>query len=208
MSKTPHAAPPEPEFSFVVDIADLPPAGRSYTLKADADQRKRVADRLDLQNVKKLSAAFAVKFAGPGQVSVTGTVDAEVTQTCVVSLCPVPAEIHEAVTATFMSEERAARDLAKAQRAKRRGTKPDEDEVLDPAADDPPEVAKDDRIDLGEVAVVHLALALDPYPRAPGAAFDPKAWGVEEEKAGKFPASSPFAALEKLKKPSKKGKSE
>jgi uncharacterized metal-binding protein YceD (DUF177 family) len=73
--------------------------------------------------------------------------------------------------------------------------------VLAVHAEDPPEVAVGGRIDLGEIAVVHLALALDPYPRAPGAAFDAKAWGVEPEKDEKPTTVSPFAALAKLKKP-------
>jgi hypothetical protein len=54
----------------------------------------------------------------------------------------------------------------------------------------------DDTIDLGEVVVEQLALTLDPYPRAPGAVFDPAALpGYEAPEA----EVSPFAALVKLK---------
>lgn len=187
------------EFSYVVAIDDVPQAGGSYSITANAEQRARVAARLGLQAVERLSAIFEVKFRGPGQVSVAGTFDAVVTQICVVSLAPVPASLHDDVSVVFISEERAARDRAKAEKAKGRRAKPDEDEIVE-LTDDPPEVAKGDRIDLGEVAVVHLAVALDPYPRAPEAAFDPTVWGVGEAKEAPIPAVSPFAALEKFKK--------
>lgn len=191
---------PAPEFSFPLAIADVPQAGGTYTINADADARARVAARLGLQAVERLSATFDVRYTGAGQVGVSGTFDAAVTQTCVVSLAPVPASLHEKVSVAFITEERAARDRAKAEKAKRRRAKPDEDEEVVELTDDPPEVAMGDRIDLGEVAVVHLALALDPYPRAPNAAFEPKVWGVGEDTEAPLPTASPFAALEKLKK--------
>ena len=154
-----------------------------------------------MQDVAQLSALFEVKLTGAGQVSVTGTIDASVTQTCVVSLAPVPAKIHEVVSANFVTEERAARDRVKAEKFKGRRAKSadDEEEMVD-IGHDAPEIALGDRIDLGELAVVHLALALDPYPRAPGAAFDPKVWGVDEETPVISLVPSLFAALEKLKK--------
>jgi hypothetical protein len=40
--------------------------------------------------------------------------------------------------------------------------------VIDPLADEP-EPLEGDRIDLGEIVAEELALAIDPYPRAPGA---------------------------------------
>ena len=49
-------------------------------------------------------------------------------------------------------------------------------------------------IDLGAIAVEHLALGLDPYPRARGRRVP----GHIEDEAG--PADSPFAALERLKR--------
>jgi uncharacterized metal-binding protein YceD (DUF177 family) len=195
---------PVPEFSFPVAVDDVPQAGGTYAITADAEARARVATRLGLQDVAAIKATFDVRPTGAGQVSVTGTVDATLTQTCVVSLGPVPATLHEEISAVFITEDRAARDRAKAAKSKHRRARPeDDDEMLEVGLEDPPEVAQNDRIDLGEVAVVHLAVALDPYPRAPGAAFDPKVWGLDEEKTAETMPVSPFAALEKLKKPPK-----
>ena len=59
---------------------------------------------------------------------------------------------------------------------------------------EPPETIIDGVIDIGELAAQFLALALDPYPRAPGVALD-QVWSDGDE-----PTSSPFAAIEKLKR--------
>ena len=158
----PHQDVP-PEFSFPLDIAALSPAGRTYALKASEAQCAGIARRLDLQQVSALTANVEVKVAAGGFISVTGHVDARVVQTCVVTLAPVTAELSESIGARYITEERAEKERTRLEKAKARG----EEEVVEVEADDPPEVAKGGRIDLGEVAVVHMALALDPYPRAP-----------------------------------------
>ncbi len=188
----------ECEFSYPIDVAALTTSGRAYTIKADEGARTRIAQRLNLQRVESLTAVLEVKSVAGGQIKVTGNIDAAVVQTCGVTLAPVAAQIHETVTAMFVTEDRAAREKRKREKAVARG-EDIEDLVL--GEDDPPEVAKHDRLDLGEVAVVHLALALDPYPRAPGAAFKPQDWGLDPEKPADIPAASPFAALAKLKPP-------
>ena len=57
-------------------------------------------------------------------------------------------------------------------------------------ADDPPDVLEGDTVDIAAYLVEHLALELDPFPRKPGAAFEPPPEPAEP---------SPFAALQKLK---------
>jgi len=195
-----------PEFSFLVDITTLPLIGRSYPIKASPEECALVAARLGLQSVGAISAVLEIKPAGKGLIKVTGTAKAEVVQTCVVSLAPVAAHVEDEVSATFVTEERAALDAKKKERAKARKlaskkVDEEEEEIIGLQGDDPPDIARDGRIDLGEVAVVHLALALNPYPRAPGAAFDAQAWTGEAEKDEKASTISPFAALAKLKKP-------
>jgi len=198
---------PPPEFSFPVDILGIPSSGRSYTIAANEEARARVAERLDLQNVNSLRATLEVSSAPGGIIKAVGRITAEVTQTCVVSLVPVPASVNEAIDVAFITEEKAEKDRLAKEKAKRlrTGKSPAEEEELDPDLEEPPEVAVGGRIDLGEAAVVQLALSLNPYPRAPGAAFDPKAWGMEPEKPKNAPQTSPFAALAKLKSPSPKG---
>jgi hypothetical protein len=55
----------------------------------------------------------------------------------------------------------------------------------------------DGRIDLGEAVAQQLAIALDPYPRAPGAGLGPDGFTAGP---GNTAGKQPFAALAALKK--------
>jgi hypothetical protein len=63
--------------------------------------------------------------------------------------------------------------------------------------EDPAEELTDGRIDLGEVVAQQLAVALDPYPRAPGA--DGRFAQSDQEGAAAKGGNTPFAALERLR---------
>jgi hypothetical protein len=67
---------------------------------------------------------------------------------------------------------------------------PDPEVELDLEAPDPPDVLDGETVDLGGYLVEHLALELDPFPRKPGAVFEPP------EPEG---PESPFAVLRRLK---------
>lgn len=175
------------EFSFSVDVQTLPPSGRVYTITADAEARARVAERLGLQSLDTLTAQLEVIPHGTG-AGVTGYVDADVVQRCVVTLGPVPAHIHETIEVKYVAQHELKKPVDE---------EDDEEDLLE-GEEEPPELLVDGRIDLGELAVSQVALGLDPYPRAPGAAFDPAQWGVGGEKTL---SDSPFAALAKLKRP-------
>ena len=64
---------------------------------------------------------------------------------------------------------------------------------LSAADDDDPELLDQPVLDLAGPLLEELSLALDPYPRAPGASFE-----VPPEPQAA--AENPFAVLEKLKK--------
>jgi uncharacterized metal-binding protein YceD (DUF177 family) len=67
--------------------------------------------------------------------------------------------------------------------------------VLDGDAE-PVEPLDDGMIDIGEAVAQQLSLALDPFPRAPGATLE-----QEADLSDHSPRESPFAALAKLRKP-------
>lgn len=173
---------PEP-FSFAVVAADIPAAGRRFEIEADAEQRIGLAELLAIPAVERLVAEIEVRPVLGGAYSVRGTLSARVVQTDVVSLDPVPQDVEEEIDVTLMRAE----DLAPGRRAK--------DELVDAAEVDGPDLFRHGRIDLGVIVGEHLALGLDPYPRAPGSAFE----GHVEDDAAEDP--SPFAALAALKRP-------
>jgi hypothetical protein len=61
---------------------------------------------------------------------------------------------------------------------------------IDPEADDPPDVVEADRVDVSAYLIEHLALEIDPFPRKPGAVFEPPA---------EPPEASPFAVLRAIR---------
>ena len=128
-----------------------------------------MAARLSLAAVRQLCCTFDLHPAGAGAVLAIGKLRARVTQNCVVSLEPFETDIAENFQVRFVPA----------------GTETDD---FDLDADDeiPYQGAA---LDLGEAAVEQLALALEPFPRKPGAEL-PKA---QEEAAG------PFAALARLR---------
>lgn len=190
-------ANPDYEFSFRVDVHSLPDVGRHYAIEADAAARARVATRLELPEISSLKATFDLTPGAGDIVNVAGVVEAELIQTCVVTLGPVPASLREPVEARFTT---FVPPKTPPKPSKSGGKEADNTEELVYLGDDePPEEAVNGVVDLGELAVVHLALGLDPYPRAPGAAFKAGSWQTDGEKSEVL---GPFAALAKLKKKS------
>lgn len=155
------------------------------TVTADADERAALAEINGLERVDRLEGRFRIARQAGG-VQVTGEVEAEVVQTCVVSLEPFPAVVREPVDVRFAPE--AEVDALEAAAARRSG------DGLEDVADlaDVPDPIIDGRIDIGVLTAEFLSLGLDPHPRKPGAVFAAETDAEESEAASKV---SPFAAL-------------
>ena len=174
----------EPEFSRFIEIAGLGETEEVVTIEANAAERAKLAQRFSLLALDGLSAELTLRPLEGGAVRVSGRLEADVTQACVISLEPVPARIVETFSAVFGAPEASLREV-----------------TLEMAEDDPPEPIEGGRIDLGELVAQHLALAIDPYPRAFGASLDegPAREGEETlANRAEEAANRPFAALAKL----------
>jgi uncharacterized metal-binding protein YceD (DUF177 family) len=169
------------EFSRFVEADSVGTHRMERRINANPEERAALAKRFDLVTIDRLEAVFSLKRAGGGVIHVGGTLEADVTQSCVVTLAPVPAKIAETFSADFADEDR------------RRADDPD----LDFAADDPPEPIRNGHIDLGELAAEQLALALDPYPRAPDAAIPAEFSPDEDAEAEPERPVNPFSILKK-----------
>jgi len=172
-----------PEFSRTVRADTLGAEPRTMEIEADETERAALARRFDLVAVGRLSARADLVGRG-AEVVANGRIDAAVTQSCVASGEPVDVEIDEPFALMFRPAPEPGR--------------PDEEVELSEGELDVV-FYEGAAIDLGEAVAETLALALDPYPRAPGAAEALKAAGVKsEEEAGPFGA---LAALrDKMKK--------
>lgn len=167
-----------------VIVAAIPSDGIDEAIVATAAERAAIAAAYGLLEVAALAADLKVERPAADVILVRGRVKASIVQSCVVSLVPVAQEIDEPVDMRFIE---AGSDRAPAP------ARPGAEVMIAPESADPPDTWSGPTIDLGAVVLEHFALAIDPYPRAPGAVLDAVA-GEDGETA----AASPFAALARL----------
>jgi hypothetical protein len=163
-------------------VAQIPDTGLHRDVEADAAARKAMAELAGLREVLSARASFDVIPKSDGRFQVTGNVRARIGQTCVVTLDPIENDIDEAIDLMFAPPEQipALADLV------------DDDDESDVEIPDPPEPIIGGVIDLGRLATDVLFLGVDPYPRKPGAVFEPQIVAAD-------PEDHPFAALKALK---------
>jgi uncharacterized metal-binding protein YceD (DUF177 family) len=164
-----------PEFSRPERVDTIGERERSVTIEADAAERAALAERFGLVGVDSLSAELALRREASGIV-VRGRMRARVRQACVVTDEPVESEIDEPLALRFVAD-----------------SEPEAEEIELGAEDLDTVPLEGGAIDLGEAAAETMALALDPFPRAPGAEAVLREAGVLTEEEAR-PANA-FAAL-------------
>ncbi len=169
-----------PEFSRPVAADSIGSHVQHREIEADRAERAALAPRFGLVSLDRLAATLELRRHAGETVSLTGHMIADVVQSCVVSLAAVAAHIEADVEAHYSAAEALAPAID-----------------LDPLVGDAAEPLVDGQIDMGEAVAQQLAVALDPYPRAPGAELPPGPFTGTGEQTGK---KRPFAALAALKK--------
>lgn len=160
---------PQEELSRVVRLDRVPARGLDIEVTASEAERTALGRRFELLDLPGLQAQVTVQPGMGGVWTVSGRLRAEVVQACIVTLEPVPQSIDETFDLRFAAGAKASAD--------------------DP---DAPEPLEGDTIDVGAIVADHLSLALDPFPRAPGATYEPSPDAADAK-------PNPFAALEQLK---------
>jgi uncharacterized metal-binding protein YceD (DUF177 family) len=164
-----------PEFSRPQRIDTIGEREQTIAIEADAGERAALAARFGLVAVEALSAALTLHREAAGIV-VRGRVTGRVRQACVVTDAPIETDIDEPLALRFVEG-----GLGQA-------------EEVELGADDLDDVPLEGgAIDLGEAVAETMALALDPFPRAPGAEAALRAAGVLSEEEAR--PGNPFAAL-------------
>ncbi|MGK2872334.1 MAG: YceD family protein [Alphaproteobacteria bacterium] len=180
-------APAEPALplDIVFNIERLGATPSHVVTRADVATCKAIAEYLGVERVENFHAELALRRWRKHGAVVEGDVGADIVQQCVVTLEPVHTHVSESVNARFLPETTA-----------RSGKNKDEEVWIDPLADDPPESFGGRDINLGALILEHLALGIDPYPRAPGAALPESARFLA---TGPEKRASPFQVLAKLR---------
>jgi hypothetical protein len=160
-------------------IQDIPEDGLRVDRSASPQECEGVARALDLLSCRSLTAHYTLSRRSGGHVHLSGTVRAEVEQSCVVTLEPLLNGVQESFSVDYWPE----------------GEMPEPTGGELDMSDQPdlePIVAG--RIEVGNVVFQALANGIDLFPRKPGVAFEPPPEGDD----GSHPPG-PFAALAKMK---------
>jgi uncharacterized metal-binding protein YceD (DUF177 family) len=165
----------ESPWTYEIEVSALPSNGQSFELAPDAATRARLAKHAGVNAVQELSLKLDVKPTEAG-AEATGELTGVVRQTCVVSLEEFDSPISEGIEVDFATDS----------------VPPSEE---DEDTEGQPDPIIDGKIDLGALASEFLILAIDPYPRKPGASL-PNLPGADAENSAK---ASPFERLSGLK---------
>ena len=168
-----------PEFSRPIDVARIGSVETVHEISATPAEREALARRFGLLGLARLEARIRLRRGHAGtQLHLAGHLTADVTQACVVSLEPVQNHVEEDFTVVYGDLPEDA-DVS---------VDVDDESVVEPWPEGP--------LDVGEAVAQELALALDPYPHAPGATIE-SAPGLESGGADRV---NPFSVLTNLRK--------
>jgi len=169
----------EPEFSRPVRVDRVEKTDRPLHLTASVEERAALAERFRILEIGRLEADVHLRRQAGGRVVVAVDCEADVLQSCVVTLEPVAGRIAETFE-VVVDPQAEARDDGEG-----------DEIVVDAELDEDIEPAPNGWLDIGEVIAQYVALALDPYPRSPGA----EAPVLEETEDEPERPERPFGAL-------------
>jgi hypothetical protein len=150
------------------------------SIVADEPTRHAVARFLGLEDLARLSARLTIQPWLDG-AEIAGNIEARFTRLCGLTLEPFESRLEEPLLLRALPAGSPHAPPSPA------------DEVdLGIETEDPPDVLGLEGVDLGDLVVQTLALALDPFPRKPGAVF---------EAPQTRPEDSPFGVLARLNEP-------
>ena len=161
------------EFARPVPLDQIAERVRVVEISASEGERRALAERFGLVALKRLEARIRLSRSGVFY-RIEADWEADVVQTCVVTLEPLENHLADHLVERYGPTERQEAEID-----------------LDPETDEIEEI-EGGAIDIGETVAQALSLALDPYPRKPGVKV--------EIPGGHEGGEGPFAALSKLKK--------
>lgn len=189
-----------PEWSHRVEVSDLGAEPLTLSLTADEQIRKDVARRFGIPLIRSLAANIKVmRQPGGTLIEVAGTVESDVTQICSITTEPLDEKIKEDFTVWFSDEQHAV----SLDRTRRERQKAEEFEWAMPDDREDPELLTDGVIDVAELAVQYLSLAMNPFPQKEKVE---RTVPLAEDKIPAPGWNNPFAALKDWKNREREGK--
>jgi hypothetical protein len=181
------------EWFLPVHVDSIPSKGKDCPIQASLEQCQAIAKRLDIQAVNSLAANVHLTLQNGGHiVYISGNFTAEITQNCVVTLQPIVSQIQDNFEAWYADHDKAI-PFNRAKHTQKSIEDGLEIQMLE--EHDDPEPLVDSQVDIGEVVIQFLSLAINPYPRVEGTeeAVMAPVKTVSSDGTGTRP--NPFAAL-------------
>ncbi|MEP0522252.1 MAG: DUF177 domain-containing protein [Hyphomicrobiales bacterium] len=186
------ATPGQGTWTYPIVAGDITNEAKDFNIRPDREDLPALAQALDVLSVQSVQASMTLHRTKKS-IRVRGEVKAVVVQNCVVSLEPVRQRLQEEIDRTYVASRDEVEHVFKNMNANR-------EMMIDPDEIDPPEVIENGRLDLAAIALEHMILGIDLYPRAKGVDVSSSlalaGAAVSEEEIAK---ESPFAALAQLK---------
>lgn len=164
------------EFSVPVDLRAEGRRQKTYKLSPNAEERALIAQRLKVPGVEKLEGDVSLDISKT-EIKASGSLSAELTRECVASLEQMTETVEETFEVAF---ERG------------QATAPNDTPEHDAEDWEGLEIHEGDVFDLGEFLIQQLSLAMEPFPRKPGAPSLADQFGEDK-------SISPFAELSRMK---------
>lgn len=184
------------EWPAFIDVDKIASEPKTFHIGADDQERIDLARRLGVVSIEKAVADITLQRISGGIIQALGTLHAELTQSCVVSLVPVAETIHEEFEGWFGNDSSAV-SFARAKSDREAKKANMEAEILEESVD--PEPIINGKVDIGELAAQTLSLYLNPYPHAPGVKHELGVDSRDETPEGASLRKNPFEALKDWK---------
>jgi hypothetical protein len=166
--------------SRLYDLSDLSEGGIEVLVAANPEQRVQLAKWADIDAVDDFHALVTLRRRSGNRFAYDATVSADIVQSCVVTLEPVRSHLALNICRIL--------HLTKLPLNAKIGP-----QELSPGSEEGPEEIQDTRYNIAAPLLEEFVLAIDPYPRCPGVAFEPES---DEDTA-----KGPFEMLKSLKGP-------
>lgn len=170
-----------PPITRIYDLADLSEAGYEASIVANAKELEHAGEWVGVEKLDRFEGRIELTRLSQNRFLYEADLDADVVQSCVVTLKPVKTHIAR-------SFSRELHLLPGAHRFADKGGVV----TFAAAEDEAPEEIESSRYDLAGPLLEELVLGIDPYPRADGVVFEPPAADSDKPE-------SPFAILKSLK---------
>ena len=166
--------------SWVHTTREIPDEGLSVERCAVTEELEGLAEALHIVDCERLLVRYTLRPMANRRFRLQGDLEADVVQSCVVTLEPVRSRLAESFKVEFWPSDAMAHTIDNPGSGDQRVFSPDD-----------PEPIVGNRLEIGRVVGELLTVALDPYPRVAGTHLDPasdQATNTSRTDAGQFAA--------------------